>query len=283
MTEDQSKTSIPFYQVDAFSDEAFRGNPAAVCLVDEAFDDDLMQTIAAENNLSETAFLSTVGGAVFLDADEFHLRWFTPTVEVPLCGHATLATSAVLFHELGYPRDEICFRSLSGRLVARRHPDGILLDFPADTIEPFDLPEGLLHAMGLAVVEETYFAKRGRDIMLRVDDPKVVKGLKPDFQGMVAATGGLDVNGAVVTSLADRPYDFISRFFAPWLGINEDPVTGAAHTVLTPYWSQELGKKRMRAYQASNRGGKLTVEVAPEDRVYLIGEATIVIKGMLLL
>ena len=275
------RRGIRMFQVDAFTEEPFKGNPAAVCLMEEEHDDATLQAIAAENNLPETAFVSTVGGGPFETADEFHLRWFTPTVEVPLCGHATLATSAVLFDALGYPRDEVRYRTLSGTLAAKRREDGILLDFPADEVVPFEPPGGLLEAMGIDEMVEARYAKRGKDIMIRVSSPVKVRGLDPDFRSMVASTKGIDVNGTMVTSEGEPPYDFISRFFAPWLGIDEDPVTGAAHTVLTPYWSSRLEKRVMRAHQASRRGGDLTVEMAEGGRVHLIGRAVIMIEGNL--
>ncbi len=274
--------AIPMYQVDAFTDRPFHGNPAAVCLMDRRVDDGVLQAIAAENNLSETAFLWAEGGVAFQDADRFHLRWFTPTVEVPLCGHATLATSAVLFQVLGYPRDEARFLSLSGELVAQRRPEGILLDFPADTVQPIEPPEGLLEAMGIGDAVEVLLAERGRDIMLRVSSEATVRDLRPDPRGMVVATRGMEVNGAMVTAEGAPPYDFVSRFFAPWLGIDEDPVTGAAHTVLTPYWSRVLGKREMRAFQASRRGGELLVVDAGDGRVNLVGQAVIVLEGRLI-
>ena len=279
----ERESSIPIYQVDAFSDEPFRGNPAAVCLMEEEVEDATLQAIAAENNLSETAFVWAEGGVSFEDADGFRLRWFTPTVEVPLCGHATLATSAVLFDVVGYHRDEIRYRSLSGPLIAKRHDDGILLDFPADEVEPFEPPKGYLEALGTEDVIYTLYARRGKDIMVRVSGPETVRGLRPDFRGMLVSTRDLDVNGTIVTSEGEPPYDFISRFFGPWLGIDEDPVTGAAHTVLTPYWADRLGKRRMRAHQASRRGGDLTVELAEGGRVHLIGKAVIVIEGTMFL
>jgi PhzF family phenazine biosynthesis protein len=270
---------VRMYQVDAFTDVPFRGNPAAVCLMEEDLDDAVLQAIAAENNLSETAFVWPAGGGPHLEANEFQIRWFTPTVEVPLCGHATLATSAVLFDAIGYPREEIRYHSLSGPLTAKRHIEGILLDFPADEVAPIEPPEGLIEAMGMDDVEESFFAKRGKDFMLLVDSPDTVRRMRPAFGAMVRSTAGMDVNGAMVTSRGEPPVDFISRFFAPWLGIDEDPVTGAAHTVLTPYWAGRLGKKVMRAHQASSRGGDLTVELTEEGRVHLIGEAVIVLEG----
>jgi PhzF family phenazine biosynthesis protein len=272
---------IPLYQVDAFTDAPFRGNPAAVCLMEGEMDDRTLQAIAAENNLSETAFLWAEGGGHFEEAVGFHLRWFTPTNEVPLCGHATLATSAVLFDALGYPRDEIAFRSLSGPLTAKRHPEGTLLDFPADEVAPIEPPQGLLKAMGIDEAEEVLYTDRGKDVLVRVTDEAVVRGLDPDFRAMMGSTRGTDINGAMVTAEGEPPYDFVSRFFAPWWGIDEDPVTGAAHTILAPYWAERLGKRRMRAHQASRRGGDMTVEMAEGGRVHLIGRAVIVIEGTL--
>ncbi len=270
---------VPIYQVDAFTEVPFRGNPAAVCLMEDEVDDPLLQAIAAENNLSETAFLWAAGGGPFEEADEFRLRWFTPISEVPLCGHATLATSAVMFDALGYPREEIRFSSLSGTLVARRHREGILLDFPADQLVDSEPPDHLLEALGVEEAMECAFATRGKDVLVRVSSQEEVRGLDPDFRAMVAATEGTDVNGAIVTAEGEPPYDFVSRFFAPWWGIDEDPVTGAAHTVLTPFWAERLGKRVMRAHQASRRGGDLTVELAEAGRVHLVGRAVIVIEG----
>jgi PhzF family phenazine biosynthesis protein len=275
--------NIPLFQVDAFTDTPFRGNPAAVCLMEGEVADRTLQDIAAENNLSETAFLWAERGGPFEEASGFHLRWFTPATEVPLCGHATLATSAVLFDALGYPRDEISFRSLSGTLTARRHPEGILLDFPSDEVAPRDPPAGLLEAMGIEDAEEVLWTDRGKDFLVRLPTAGAVRGLDPDFRAMVEATSGTDINGAMVTAEGEPPYDFVSRFFAPWLGVDEDPVTGAAHTILTPFWAERLGQRRMRAHQASRRGGDLTVELADGGRVHLVGRAVIVIEGTLTL
>ena len=274
---------VRMYHVDAFTREPFRGNPAAVCLMEGVQEDGVLQAIAAENNLSETAFLSTTDALPFAEARGFRLRWFTPKVEVPLCGHATLATSAVLFNALGYPRDEVRFDSLSGPLVAKRQGDGILLDFPTDQPAPFEPPAGLLDAMGLDRVIDARFARRGRDVLLRVADEDAVKAVEPDFRAMVVATSGLAVNGAIVTAEGGAGYDFVSRFFAPWLGVDEDPVTGSAHTVLAPYWAGILGKDEMRAFQASRRGGEMLVRNAGGGRVHLVGQAVIVMEGRLFL
>lgn len=277
--ERSGRTWVPVYQVDAFTDEPFRGNPAAVCLMEGDVGDATLLAMAAENNLSETAFLWAEGDVPLEQAEMFRLRWFTPVNEVPLCGHATLATSAVVFDVLGYPRDEIRYSSLSGPLVARRHIDGILLDFPVDKVEAIEPPEALLAAMGVEEAEECMFARRGKDVLVRVASPDVVRGLDPDFRGMVEVTAGTDVNGAIVTAEGEPPCDFVSRFFAPWWGIDEDPVTGSAHTVLTPFWAERLGKKVMRAHQASRRGGDLTVELVEGGRVHLVGKTVIVLEG----
>lgn len=270
--------SIPVFQVDAFTAEPFKGNPAAVCLLESPLEDDVMQAIAAEMNLSETAFVSSVEQRSFAESVEFLLRWFTPKVEVPLCGHATLATSKVLFDVMGLPSDQISFHTQSGMLVARKKEDLIMLDFPADDPIPWDVPEKLLEAMGVDEHEDVAYSRRGKDVLVRVEGPFDVKRLDPDFQAMLGSTH-MEVNGAIVTARGDPPHDFVSRFFAPWLGVNEDPVTGAAHTVLGPYWSRILGKKKMRAFQASTRGGELDVHMASNDRVHLYGKAVIVMSG----
>jgi PhzF family phenazine biosynthesis protein len=272
---------IPLYQVDAFTDELFRGNPAAVCLLSQDLDDINLQAIAAEMNLSETAFLSPIEEGPLSKQRTFALRWFTPTAEVPLCGHATLATSAVLFCEIGISTDEITFQTRSGELKAKREGEGILLDFPADELVPIDPPKKLLEAIGVSEYVNAAYAKNGKDLLVHVESEEQVRDLNPDFWRMKLLDTEDDIQGAIVTSRGTPPYDFISRFFGPWLGIDEDPVTGAAHTILTPYWSRILGKNEMLAYQASQRGGRLTVRMAPDDRVNLIGNAVIVLKGEL--
>jgi PhzF family phenazine biosynthesis protein len=279
MTKDHQR--IPTYQVDAFTDEPFKGNPAAVCLVDPSIEDGVMQSIATEMNLSETAFIFPLEEGSIDEGGPISLRWFTPKVEVPLCGHATLATAAVIFNALDYPRDDITFHTKSGVLTAFRQENGIRLDFPADRTLTIDPPAKLLGSMGISDYRNIEFAERGRDILVHLDDPAIVRTLSPDFNRMMAVCHGREVNGVCVTSPGEPPYDFISRFFAPWLGVDEDPVTGAAHTVLTPYWSRLLGKDEMRAFQASRRGGSLIVQMAPDNRVNLIGNAVILMRGEL--
>ncbi len=259
---------LKIYQVDAFSPHVFRGNPAAVCILDEWLDADLMQRVANENNLSETAF------AVPVD-DRFEIRWFTPEVEVDLCGHATLATAHVLFQHLGYPSGRVEFESLfSGRLAVERSDDLLTLDFPVDRLEEMVVPEIIVTALRRAPLK----AFKGKsDFLFIYASQGEIEDLVPDF-GLLAQLGG---RGVIVTSMGNE-VDFVSRFFAPQTGINEDPVTGSAHTTLTPYWSRILGKKKMTARQLSSRGGELVCEIR-DDRVrisgnavtYLVGEITI--------
>jgi PhzF family phenazine biosynthesis protein len=283
MKENNTGGCIPVYQVDAFTHEPFRGNPAAVCLLPRNYEDNVLQAIAAEMNLSETAFLSFPGGKPSMESRSFSLRWFTPETEVMLCGHATLATAAVLFYDIGIPPYEITFETKSGRLTARREKNGILLDFPAETPVPIDMPKDLIKSLGVAEPQNVLYAKVRKILLVHLENEESVKRLKPNFELMKLVTTKEDIEGVIVTSSSDPPYDFISRYFAPWVGVNEDPVTGVAHTILTPYWSGILGKKQMLAYQASARGGRLIVRLSSTDRVYLIGKAVIVLKGELYL
>jgi predicted PhzF superfamily epimerase YddE/YHI9 len=252
--------------VDAFATEPFRGNPAAVCLLDGARSDGWMQSVAAEMNLAETAFIER-------RPDDFALRWFTPTVEVDLCGHATLASAHVLW-ELGDARPRLAFATRSGVLTAERAEGGIRLDFPADPVAPVDPPPRLTAALGTRPVA----VGRGRSFYLaELADAEAVRGLRPDV-GIIA---GLDAGGVIVTAAGDGQADFVSRFFAPAFGIDEDPVTGAAHCCLAPYWQSRLGRSRLVGYQASARGGFVGVAV-DGDRVLLSGQAVTVVRGELL-
>ncbi len=257
---------MEIYQVDAFATEAFHGNPAAVCLLDGVRSDAWMQSVAAEMNLAETAFVERRG-------DEFGLRWFTPTVEVDLCGHATLATAHVLW-EHGDSRTCLSFRTRSGQLSAQRAEGGIRLDFPADPVAPVDTPPRLVQALGAQPVA----VGRGRSFYLaELEDAATVRTLTP----AIATIATLDVSGVIVTAPGDGQSDFVSRFFAPAFGIAEDPVTGAAHCCLGPYWQPRVGRTRMVGYQASARGGFVGVEVHGE-RVLLAGHAVTVVRGELL-
>jgi len=256
-------------QVDAFTDTPFAGNPAAVCLLPAPRDEGWMQKVAREMNLSETAFLVP-------QADGYALRWFTPAVEVALCGHATLASAHVLWED-GHlpPGRQARFHTESGLLTGDRAGEWIELDFPAKREEPAPAPAGLAEALGAA---PKYIGRNQFDYLVEVDGEATVRGLKPD-QGALAA---LPVRGVIVTARADSPgYDFVSRFFAPGSGVPEDPVTGSAHCALGPFWQSRLGKRELVAYQASPRGGVVRVRVAGE-RVMLGGKAVTVLRGELL-
>ena len=259
--------AIPIYQVDAFSDRPFSGNPAAVCLLDAPRPDAWMQNVAAEMNLSETAFVRVLGAG-------FSLRWFTPTVEVELCGHATLAVAHVLWETGRLPeRATARFETSGGRLTARRDGEWIELDFPATPAAPTEIPEGLVEALGC----EARLVLRGPfDYLVEVESEQVVAELAPDSPAL-AQIGG---RGVIVTCLGTGRYDFVSRYFAPGAGIAEDPVTGSAHCSLGPFWAERLGKTELVAYQASARGGEVCVRVEG-DRVLLGGKAVTVMRGEL--
>ena len=257
--------ALRIVQVDAFTDTPFRGNPAAVCVLPAPRDAPWMQNVAREMNLSETAFLHG-------ERDAWSLRWFTPTVEVALCGHATLASAHVLWEDAHLPRDrQARFHTKSGLLTADRRGDWIELDFPAKSVEPAPVPAGLVEALGAA---PTYVGRNQFDYLVELDSEKSVRDLTPDH----ATLAKLPVRGVIVTSHASGDYDFVSRFFAPASGIAEDPVTGSSHCALGPFWSARLGKPELLAYQASPRGGVVRVRVVG-DRVKLGGQAVTVLRG----
>jgi PhzF family phenazine biosynthesis protein len=259
---------VELYQVDAFTDRPFKGNPAAVCILDGERDETWMQNVASEMNLSETAFLHR-------QEDGFNLRWFTPAVEVELCGHATLASAHILW-EIGLlnEKEQARFHTLSGLLTAAKRGEEIELNFPAKPDEPVSAPPGLIEALNIA---PRYVGKTRHDYLLELDSEEAVRNLSPDFAMLKA----LSIRGIIVTSIAvTEGFDFVSRFFAPGAGIDEDPVTGAAHCCLGPYWSTRLGKNELLAYQASARGGIVRVRVEV-DRVVLGGRAVTVTRGEL--
>ena len=286
--------TIPIYHVDAFTSEGFTGNPAAVCLVDEPLEDREMQNIATEMNLSETAFVTPLGNLPFHNSSHFSLRWFTPKKEVPLCGHATLATSAVLFYEIELSFNAVFFHTLGGKLIAKKSDDLILLNFPSEKPSAIQPPEEILLALGIkkylksqnvkaSKSVECLYAEFSNTLVVVLKNEKMVRELSPDFESLITAETPNDIQGVIVTSKATTaPYHFISRFFAPWLGINEDPVTGSAHTILTPYWAKKLHKKQMRASQVSERGGEMEV-IYRNARVELIGDTVTILKGHLFL
>ncbi|UEG54614.1 PhzF family phenazine biosynthesis protein [Mucilaginibacter daejeonensis] len=257
-------TTISIYQADAFTDQLFGGNPAAVCPLTEWLPDTLMQKIAAENNLAETAF--------FVKTDQgYHLRWFTPEYEIDLCGHATLASAHILFTELNYKEQEIHFSTeKAGTLVISREGDRYTLDFPSRPANPAELPEGLFEALG---DQRPIDVLRGRDYMLVYGSEDDITTMKPDFMALAK----VDTVGVIVTAPGDQA-DFVSRFFAPSAGIAEDPVTGSAHCNLIPYWADKLGKTELHAYQVSARRGELWCQLKG-DRVLMSGKAVTYLKG----
>jgi PhzF family phenazine biosynthesis protein len=260
---------IRIYHVDAFAEKPFEGNPAAVCLLNEERPAAWMQSVAAEMNLAETAFVRRTGNT-------FELRWFTPAIEVELCGHATLASAHVLWTEQVVSKGEpVRFETKSGMLTCEQTADSIQLDFPSTPAVPVEPPAGLFEALGIrpSFVGQTKFDK-----FLLLDSEGAVRGLKPDFAALARIPG----RGFIVTSRSsDSCFDFISRYFAPRAGVNEDPVTGSAHCALAAFWSERLGKSAMTGFQASPRGGIVHVRLAG-DRVYLGGKAITILRGELI-
>jgi PhzF family phenazine biosynthesis protein len=258
---------IPIYQVDAFTSRVFSGNPAAVCLLDAWIDDALLQSIAAENNLSETAFLVQTDNG-------FDLRWFTPTTEVALCGHATLASAFVLQICRNWPANFIRFKTRkSGQLVVTKRDDFFDMDFPARPTSAQDLPDGLKEALGVEPEEAFGSAE---DLMVVLGSEDAVRQVRPDF----TALEQIACRGIIITARGDRS-DFVSRFFAPRVGIKEDPVTGSAHCVLIPYWAATLGKNNLHAVQVSERGGTLFCKQAGK-RVIISGKAALYLEGTII-
>lgn len=260
---------LPLYIVNAFTESTFGGNPAAVVPLAEWLPDQTLQAIASQHNLSETAYLVR-------QAEYWELRWFTPAKEVDLCGHATLASAHVLASELGAQGD-MAFETRSGRLVVSRHDDGLLeMDFPAIALTPAAAESAVAAALGCEIVESAKPVANPWQHLYRVADEATLLALEPDFSALAAAAD----HGVIVTAPGDH-HDFVSRFFIPSLGINEDPVTGSAHCLLTPYWSMKLGKTVLSARQCSARGGELRCELVGE-RVRLCGRALLYARGEIL-
>ncbi|MCP4687473.1 MAG: PhzF family phenazine biosynthesis protein [Desulfobacterales bacterium] len=253
---------ISLYQIDACASKLFEGNPAAVCPLEEWPSDEIMQSIAAENNLSETAFFIPRG-------DGFHIRWFTPVSEVDLCGHATLASAYVLFDILGYKGDKVAFDSRSGTLTVTRDNDRLVMDFPAQPPVSCDIPREILQAFNITPVE----CLKSEDYLVVFERESDVESAGPDFDRLQK----LDLRGVIITAKSSR-HDFVARFFAPKYGVPEDPVTGSAYTQLAPYWASQTGKKRFNAKQVSSRGGELTCEIVG-DRVLISGKAVKYLEG----
>jgi len=252
------------FQLDAFTTRRFAGNPAAVMPMDSFLGDAELLAIAAENNLAETAFLVPEGC-------DYRLRWFTPVTEVPLCGHATLASAAVVMERLEPGRDSVVFHSASGPLTVKRARTGYVMDFPARPSEPTAAPQGFAEALG--VVPSEVFVNAFNYLALLESAP-ILRELAPD----IAALARMDRSGVIVTAPGEGIYDFVSRYFAPAKGIPEDPVTGAAHCMLAPYWAVRLGKTEFHAFQASRRGGEVTCRLV-RDRVELEGSCVFYLEG----
>lgn len=253
---------LPIYQIDAFAEKTFEGNPAAVCPLEKWIPDALMQVIAEENNLSETAFFVPT-------ATGFHIRWFTPTVEIDLCGHATLAAAHVLFHSLGYDQDIIRFESRSGVLNVSKEGALLVLDFPTQPPVPCEPPEYILHAFGV----EPVACLKAEDYIVVFEFDEDVLLADPNLELLKK----LDARGVVITAPSES-YDFVSRFFAPKYGIDEDPVTGSSFTQLIPYWSNRLGQGKLTAKQLSQRGGEVFCELNGQ-RVLIAGRAVTYLQG----
>ena len=254
--------TIPLYQLDAFTDKPFAGNPAAVCPLDEWLADDVLQAIALENNLSETAF-------VVAEGDGFRLRWFTPACEVELCGHATLATAALYLEHLEPTRTKMVFETRSGTLTVKRDEAMLAMDFPALPATEVPIPEGFVEAIG---IRPLHFFRATKNMAV-LDDERAVRSLRPDLDYIK----NMDGMGLIVTATG-KDSDCASRYFAPQAGIDEDPVTGSAHCTIVPYWADRLGKSDIHARQVSARGGDLFCSMAG-SRVILRGQARLVIEG----
>jgi len=258
---------MDIYQVDAFNNAVFKGNPAAVCPLEKWISDDLMQTIAEENNLSETVFFVKNGNL-------FDIKWFTPTCEIDLCGHATLAAAHIIFSELNYKEKQLEFNSKSGKLTVTKSADWYTLNFPSEEISAIETPDLLKQALNVPVLKTL---KGNGKLLVELENETVIKNLKPNFNLLTQ----LESPGIIVTAKGDSA-DFVSRFFAPKIGINEDPVTGSAHTLLIPYWAKKLNKTKLDAVQLSKRTGILKCEYL-NDRVEMSGQAVTYLKGQLIL
>jgi PhzF family phenazine biosynthesis protein len=256
---------LPIHQIDAFSSRVFSGNPAAICPLDAWLPDALMQAIASENNLSETAFFVP-------DGKEYQIRWFTPVAEVELCGHATLAGAFVVFEHLDPAREQVVFQSLSGPLPVMKKGESLSMDFPSLPASPCDCPPALTKGLGKQPLEVLF----SEDYLAVFEEEKDIIELEPDFYALKE----LGLRGIIATAPGEES-DFVSRFFAPCLGIDEDPATGSAHSTLTPYWSQRLGRKALHAFQLSPRGGEIFCEDR-DDRVEISGRAVEYMQGWIL-
>ena len=255
---------IPFFQVDAFSKKAFGGNPAAVCILNSWLNKDVLQKIAAENNVSETAFL------VPRSSGNYDLKWFTPAIEVDLCGHATLASAFILFKYYDHDKTSLRFQTVSGELSVEKIGELLSMDFPARPPVETKPPEILSEALGV----EASYVLESRDLLAVFEEENAIQSMTPDFDKIKK----IKSHFAVIVSAPGKNSDFVSRFFAPNAGVNEDPVTGSAHCTLIPYWAKRLNKNKLHAYQLSSRKGELFCEHSG-DRVIISGHSTLFVKG----
>ncbi len=269
------KNNIETYIVDAFTDEPFKGNPAGVCILHETLSDTQMQSIAKELGLSETAFIRKIN-----HQDAYAIRYFSPVMEIPLCGHATLATSKVLF-ENNPTMDTIHFKNIQNLdLMIRKYGSKIEMEFPIYETTPQNAPDELLKALGIETIVNSAFNQETKILLLEIESSEVLKNLSPNFERLKQSHNA--INGVLVTAISQRiNFDFESRYFWPWSGTNEDPVTGGTHTFLAKYWSSKLNKKKMNSFQCSERTGFMEVELISDTKLLIKSEAQIVLKGAL--
>ncbi|TYB93712.1 MAG: PhzF family phenazine biosynthesis protein [Kosmotoga sp.] len=272
--------TVEIYQVDTFTNQPFKGNPAAVCVLEYPLDDRMYLNIANEMNLSETAFVLPEKGNDLSDSETFGLRWFTPKTEVPMCGHATLATSWVLFTEYNY-QGQIVFKTKGGVLKSELTTKGVKMDFPQDSPEKINVSSALIKSVNYRKKYNVFYGNRTGYLLIQLESEEDVRKLNPDFNLLENFSFNKNLRGLIVTSAGINEIDFVSRFFDPWEGINEDPVTGSAHTVLGPFWSKILRKKEMTARQLSQRTGELFISLPDEKRVYITGNAVTIFKAKL--
>ncbi|XP_026080432.1 phenazine biosynthesis-like domain-containing protein [Carassius auratus] len=282
---------IPIFIVDAFTNVPFKGNPAAICLMENELRDDLYQSIAAEMNLSETAFITKGNSVDFSSGARFGLRWFTPTNEIPLCGHATLASAAVLFYMKKNVNPVLVFETMRGELYVRQHEESLIMDFPLNKPNPQDqheIKDLLKAAVGDLPIQDVCYCPTTKKLMVRLADAcdrSELVSLRPEAQSLLRNETTGKIRSLIITlkgaESTQSGYDFYSRVFAPWVGVPEDPVTGSAHTVLAGYWSEKLNKKKMLAYQCSSRGGEVKLEIRNDGRLDIIGLAQIILQGTL--
>ncbi len=276
-------SSFPIFVIDTFTSTAFEGNPAAVCLLHHLISDTKMQQIAAEMNLSETAFVFPLNSSTFEDAQKFSLRWFTPRVEAELCGHATLAAAFVLFDQLQLKIPHLIFETFKGELKVQRDGEKLVMDFPSGLPQPVEINYNLIEALGVQADEiiAMEFCPFTQKALLQIKNPNRIPTFSPNFVSLSQIHKPDGIKGIILTAQGDpnSGFDFISRYFAPWKGVNEDPVTGSAHVVLAKYWSKLLNKKEFHVKQVSTRSGILDIALISPSRVLIKGNAKLVVSG----